>query len=152
MASPRENSGSVLGKRSHQTTQVEASDASPPCDFQGSLALPTPDSTPNPKRAKTTGAVLDGDHNKENIPPFLVEAINASPSSLRRTRSLRRTSTIVHDSMSRPSSELTELACLGIADVVVSASALCVDVRPSSSGSFHAGHVAFAALFSDSSP
>ncbi|RPD78226.1 P-loop containing nucleoside triphosphate hydrolase protein [Lentinus tigrinus ALCF2SS1-7] len=103
MAPLRENVSSVLGKRSHQTAQVDASGAASPCDFQDSLALPTPDSTPHPKRAKTTGTVLDGDHNKENIPPFLLEAINASPSTLRRTRSLRRTSTMVHNSSSRPS-------------------------------------------------
>ncbi|KAI0702945.1 P-loop containing nucleoside triphosphate hydrolase protein [Cerioporus squamosus] len=102
MASPRENAGTVLGKRSHQTAQVEASDASS-CDFDGLTALPTPDSTPHPKRAKTTGSVLDGDHNKENIPPFLLEAINASPTTLRRTRSLRRTSIVTHEFSSRPS-------------------------------------------------
>ncbi|RDX50187.1 P-loop containing nucleoside triphosphate hydrolase protein [Lentinus brumalis] len=100
MASPRENAGSVLGKRSHQTAQVEASEAS--CDFDGLHALPSPDSTPNPKRTKTTGSVLDGDHNKENIPPFLLEAINASPTTIRRTRSLRRTSTMTYDVSSRP--------------------------------------------------
>ncbi len=150
MASPRENAGSVLGKRSHQTAQVEASEAS--CDFDGLHALPSPDSTPNPKRTKTTGSVLDGDHNKENIPPFLLEAINASPTTIRRTRSLRRTSTMTYDVSSRPSSELASLACATVADVVISASAVCVDVGPTSSGTFHAGYFTFAALLGDPSP
>ncbi|TBU29542.1 P-loop containing nucleoside triphosphate hydrolase protein [Dichomitus squalens] len=102
MSSPRGNTGSVLGKRSHQTTQVEQPDSTF-SDLDNALALPTPDPTPNPKRAKTTGSVLDGDHNKENIPPFVLEAINASvPSSPRRTRSLRRTSTVIEGGSSRP--------------------------------------------------
>ncbi|KAI0633404.1 P-loop containing nucleoside triphosphate hydrolase protein [Trametes polyzona] len=101
MNAPREIGGSVLGKRSHQIAQVDASDASVACDSQNTLALPTPDSTPNPKRAKTSSTVLDGDHNKENIPPFVLQAINGSPSSSRRTRSLRRTSTMVTPSQTR---------------------------------------------------
>ncbi|KAI0829681.1 P-loop containing nucleoside triphosphate hydrolase protein [Trametes gibbosa] len=98
MNAARENAGSVLGKRSHQ---VDTSDSSFPCDLQGGLALPTPDPTPNPKRAKTSTTLLDGDHNKENIPPFMLQAINGSPSTSRATRSLRRTSTMVAGSMTR---------------------------------------------------
>ncbi|KAI8993789.1 P-loop containing nucleoside triphosphate hydrolase protein [Trametes punicea] len=93
--------GSVLGKRSHQIAHIETSDSSVFCDTQDLHTLPTPDSTPNPKRAKTTMTVLDGDHNKENIPPFVFRAINGSPSSSRFTRSLRRTSTMVAGATSR---------------------------------------------------
>ena len=106
MVAARQNTGSVLGKRSHQTTQVDAHDVSSLCDVENVTSLPTPDSTPNPKRAKTTVTLLDGDHNKENIPPFVLEAINASPSSSRLTRSLRRTSTMVHQPSFHPGSEL----------------------------------------------
>ena len=129
MSPPRQNAGSVLGKRSHLTTQVEQSDSTFPCDFENALALPTPDATPNPKRAKTVGSVLDGDHNKENIPPFLLHAINAStPSSPRRARSLRRSSTMIEDGASRPGSEWVFGLSLVVADVVASASAIRVDV------------------------
>ncbi|KAJ3018225.1 hypothetical protein NUW54_g392 [Trametes sanguinea] len=94
MNAQREAGGSVLGKRSHQIAHVEPLDADVVCGLQDAQALPTPDSTPNPKRAKTTTTVLDGDHNKENIPPFIFRPINGSPSS-RVTRTLRRTSTMV---------------------------------------------------------
>ncbi|CDO76726.1 hypothetical protein BN946_scf184796.g20 [Trametes cinnabarina] len=103
MNAPREVVGSVLGKRSHQIAHVEALDADAVCDLHDTQALPTPDSTPNPKRAKTTTTLLDGDHNKENIPPFILRPINGSPSS-RVTRSVRRTSTMVSGaSMRSPS-------------------------------------------------
>ncbi|OJT11608.1 Cell division control protein 6 -like protein [Trametes pubescens] len=92
MISSREIGASVLGKRSHQ---VDTTDSSLACDIQNIATLPTPDSTPNPKRAKTTTTVLDGDHNKENIAPFMLQPINGSPSTSRLTRSLRRTSTMV---------------------------------------------------------
>ncbi|KAI0645382.1 P-loop containing nucleoside triphosphate hydrolase protein [Trametes meyenii] len=95
MSASREVGGSVLGKRSHQIAQVDTSEVSGPCDSQNTKSLPTPDSTPNPKRAKTTTVILGGDHNKENIPPFVLQAINGSPSAARHTRSLRRTSTMV---------------------------------------------------------
>ena len=129
MSPPPQNAGSVLGKRSHQTTQLDSSDSTSSLDLEGTLILPTPDATPNPKRAKTTGSLLDGDHNKENIPPFVVEAINASaPPSPRITRSLRRTSTMVHDGSSRQASKLLAMIRLVVADVVASASAIRVNV------------------------
>lgn len=129
MSPPPQNAGSVLGKRSHQTTQLDSSDSSLPPDLGRALILPTPDATPNPKRAKTTGSVLDGDHNKENIPPFVVEATNAStPPSPRLTRSLRRTSTMAHDGSSRQGSKLLAMIRLAVADVVASASAIRVNV------------------------
>ncbi|KAH9855198.1 P-loop containing nucleoside triphosphate hydrolase protein [Lenzites betulinus] len=93
--------GSVLGKRSHQIDQVDVSDSAVACDAQGGHNLPTPDSTPNPKRAKTSTTLLGGDHNKENIPPFVLQPINGSPSTSRATRSLRRTSTMIAGTTTR---------------------------------------------------
>ena len=62
----------VLGKRGHQ-------------DSPSSLCeqLQTPDNTPNPKRARTTTVVVDGDSNKENVPPFNISSIHvtATPTS-----------------------------------------------------------------------
>ncbi|KAI0356162.1 P-loop containing nucleoside triphosphate hydrolase protein [Trametes cingulata] len=97
MNASREIGGSVLGKRSHHIAQDDTSDSSLACDVQNTYSLPTPDSTPNPKRTKTSGSVLDGDHNKENIPPFVLQAINGSPSRSR----LRRTSTMVASNTKR---------------------------------------------------
>ena len=57
----------VLGKRGHQ-------------DSPSSLCeqLQTPDNTPNPKRARTATVVLDGDSNKENLPPFNISPIHVA--------------------------------------------------------------------------
>ena len=112
MAPSGEAPGSVLGKRSHQTAHVDARDVPHACDGENIGSLPTPDSTPNPKRAKTTSTLLDGDHNKENIPPFVLEAVNASTTTSRFTRSLRRTSTVAEISP-RPGSKLFAIALVG---------------------------------------
>ncbi|KAK0446427.1 P-loop containing nucleoside triphosphate hydrolase protein [Desarmillaria tabescens] len=80
MQTPRSTRSSTLGKRTHCSE------------------LPSPDPTPSYKRPKTTVTVLDGDDNKENIPPYRVRAVNAdapSPISTRATRALRRTTTEV---------------------------------------------------------
>jgi cell division control protein 6 len=55
----------VLGKRGHQ-------------DSPNSLCeqLQTPDNTPNPKRARTATVVVDGDSNKENVPPFNISPLH----------------------------------------------------------------------------
>lgn len=81
---------SVLGKRAHQhqdsssTTRVTRS-----CG-----QLQTPDSTPNPKRARTSLTLIDGESNKENVPPFSPDLVNeSSPTSPSGSRSLRRTTT-----------------------------------------------------------
>ena len=62
----------VLGKRGHQ-------------DSPSSLCeqLQTPDNTPNPKRARTATVVVDGDSNKENVPPFNISSthVAATPTS-----------------------------------------------------------------------
>ncbi|KAJ2922488.1 hypothetical protein H1R20_g14606, partial [Candolleomyces eurysporus] len=88
MSSVRVTRSSVLGKRGHQQD-----DASTP---KGGQQLQTPEPTPNPKRAKTsTVTVLDGEGNKENIPPHRLEAVNADslPTPARATRALKRTVT-----------------------------------------------------------
>ena len=57
----------VLGKRGHQ-------------DSPSSLCeqLQTPDNTPNPKRARTVTIVVDGDSNKENVPPFNISSTHVA--------------------------------------------------------------------------
>ena len=63
---------SVLGKRGHQ-------------DSPNSLCeqLQTPNNTLNPKRARTATIVIDGNSNKENVPPLNVSPIHiaAMPTS-----------------------------------------------------------------------
>lgn len=81
----------MLGKRSF--VQEESS---PQQSAVKAGQLHTPEPTPNPKRPKkATDEIFDGEGNKENIPPFRLEAINAdsSPVSARSTRALRRTAT-----------------------------------------------------------
>lgn len=82
---------SVLGKRSAPSDASPTSSlASSPCE----VALPpTPEHTPTAKRIKHSSTALDGDCNKENIPPFRVEAIPGSPTPTRVARSVRRSST-----------------------------------------------------------
>ncbi|KAF8902944.1 P-loop containing nucleoside triphosphate hydrolase protein [Gymnopilus junonius] len=88
---------SVLGKRGHQDP------SSSPLAPQACEQLQTPDNTPNPKRARTTVSVLDGDGNKENIPPLKVTPINGDTSP-RAIRALRRTATeVITPTRSRPS-------------------------------------------------
>ena len=85
----------VLGKRGHQ----DSPSSSPTNSFCEQLQ--TPDSTPNRKRARTT-AVVDGDFNKENVPPF--NSSNHIDTSPRAVRALRRNAT--------PTSNLEELTLL----------------------------------------
>ncbi|KAJ7495965.1 P-loop containing nucleoside triphosphate hydrolase protein [Mycena galericulata] len=85
MSSPVTRS-SVLGKRPHNP------EPSTPTQIDTKRQLQTPDNTPNPKRPRTSNTALDGDGNKENVPPFNTEPI-ATPPSPRATRSLRRTTT-----------------------------------------------------------
>ncbi|KAJ7268679.1 P-loop containing nucleoside triphosphate hydrolase protein [Mycena haematopus] len=120
MASPVTRS-SVLGKRPHN------SDPSTPVHNETKRQLNTPDSTPNPKRPRTSNIALDGDGNKENVPPFNTNAV-ASPPSPRATR-LRRTTTSdgsptrLRQSMSRrastsaivPATPTAEIAQLSLA-------------------------------------
>ncbi|KAJ6594225.1 P-loop containing nucleoside triphosphate hydrolase protein [Mycena capillaripes] len=84
MTSPVTRS-SVLGKRPHNP------DPSTPVHTDSKRQLQTPDNTPNSKRPRTSNIVIDGDGNKENVPPFNTEPV-ALPPSPRATR-LRRTTT-----------------------------------------------------------
>ncbi|KAI6044539.1 P-loop containing nucleoside triphosphate hydrolase protein [Pisolithus marmoratus] len=81
---------SVLGKRPHQADGKPASVAST-VDQACSQAMPTPELTPKTKRARVSLTLLDGDSNKENVPPFRTEGPTASPTSP--PPSIRRTST-----------------------------------------------------------
>ncbi|PPQ90534.1 hypothetical protein CVT25_015848 [Psilocybe cyanescens] len=87
----------VLGKRGHQDSTTPAP------SVQVCEQLQTPDRTPNPKRARTNGSVLDDDGNKENIPPFKGSpgSVDSSPRAI---RALRRTVTeaVITPTRSRP--------------------------------------------------
>lgn len=94
MQTPRKTRGSssVLGKRAHQAEHVARAEQ-----------LPTPDITPANKRVKTSVTELDGDHNKENIAPLLIEALNSDISPSSRRRSLNRSTTDTTPSRRRSS-------------------------------------------------
>ncbi|KAI6129306.1 P-loop containing nucleoside triphosphate hydrolase protein [Pisolithus croceorrhizus] len=81
---------SVLGKRPHQADSKPASVVST-VDQTCSQAIPTPELTPKSKRARVSLSQIDGDSNKENVPPFRTEGSVVSPTSP--PQSLRRTST-----------------------------------------------------------
>ncbi|KAF7306005.1 AAA domain-containing protein [Mycena chlorophos] len=76
---------SVLGKRPY-------AEPSTPATTDAKLQLFTPESTPVPKRPRTSSTAVDPNANKENIPPFNTEPIS-SPPSPRATRALRRSTT-----------------------------------------------------------
>ncbi|KIK67494.1 hypothetical protein GYMLUDRAFT_37626 [Collybiopsis luxurians FD-317 M1] len=82
---PYTRANSVLGKRSQRQDQSSS------CE-----QLQTPEPTPDYKRVRTS-SVLNGDGNKENIPPFALNALNieiTSPTtSARAARALRRSAT-----------------------------------------------------------
>ncbi|OCH93114.1 P-loop containing nucleoside triphosphate hydrolase protein [Obba rivulosa] len=90
MQSTRVTRSSVLGKRPHQAAPEPSTPSSSRCEFTQTQNIPTPDSTPNPKRARTSTSGTDDGSNKENVPPFKGEVLG-SPAT--RTRTLRRTST-----------------------------------------------------------
>ncbi|KAG5638632.1 hypothetical protein H0H81_011351 [Sphagnurus paluster] len=96
MQTTRLTRSSVLGKRAHQQQE---SPTSPVVDKQ----LHTPDSTPNPKRVRTASTVIDGEANKENVPPFIPEIVSMEVSTPRTARSLRRTVTeLITPTRARP--------------------------------------------------
>ncbi|KAG5730870.1 Cell division control protein 6 like protein [Termitomyces sp. T112] len=94
MQTTRVTRSSVLGKRSHpQEPSLPAV-----CEQQ----LQTPESTPNPKRVRTASITVDGDANKENVPPSS-ELDNIEVLTSRTTRSRRRMITeLVTPVRSRP--------------------------------------------------
>ncbi|KAJ3724420.1 P-loop containing nucleoside triphosphate hydrolase protein [Lentinula raphanica] len=81
---PSTRATSILGKRSQRQEYT--------CE-----QLQTPEPTPEFKRVRTSSTTLDGDGNKENIPPFALNSTNnenVSPSvSARAARALRRSAT-----------------------------------------------------------
>ncbi|KAG6887427.1 hypothetical protein C0992_012301 [Termitomyces sp. T32_za158] len=82
MQTTRVTRSSVLGKRSHpQEPSLPAV-----CEQQ----LQTPESTPSLKRVRTVSNLVDGDANKENVPPEL-ELVHTEVSTPRSTRSRKRT-------------------------------------------------------------
>jgi cell division control protein 6 len=99
MESPRRTRSTrstVLGKRGlphDDSLSLSTCDAAPM----------TPEPTPIAKRAKTSPAAMvgDGHNNKENIPPL--RALQLSPVSPARTRSLRRTASTMMTPSPRPS-------------------------------------------------
>ncbi|KAJ3800095.1 P-loop containing nucleoside triphosphate hydrolase protein [Lentinula aff. detonsa] len=80
---PSTRATSILGKRTQRQDQSSA------CE-----QLQTPEPTPDFKRVRTSSTTLDGDGNKENIPPFALNALNNETLhpiiSARAARSLRR--------------------------------------------------------------
>ncbi|KIY61330.1 P-loop containing nucleoside triphosphate hydrolase protein [Cylindrobasidium torrendii FP15055 ss-10] len=93
MQSPRQTRSTVLGKRTHRSE----SSVGGACD-----QLVTPESTPSLKRVRTSSTELDGDHNKENIPPLVFESSGSL--TPRAARAIRRhaTETDVVASPTRP--------------------------------------------------
>ncbi|EKM74948.1 hypothetical protein AGABI1DRAFT_123438 [Agaricus bisporus var. burnettii JB137-S8] len=105
MQTTRATRSSVLGKRGHQQQQ-DSSVLSSKSD-----QLQTPDSTPLSKRPRVSTLLVDGDGNKENIPPFSSRLLtpDPSPTTLRTSRSLRRSGTEIV-SPSRPRQALRRYA------------------------------------------
>ncbi|KXN90812.1 hypothetical protein AN958_03466 [Leucoagaricus sp. SymC.cos] len=102
MQTPRVTRSSVLGKRGHQQQQD-----SPPSSLASKSAdfLQTPDSIPLPKRPRVSTLVIDGEGNKENVPPFSPRLLTPDPSPVgsRTARALRRSGTeISSPSRARP--------------------------------------------------
>jgi cell division control protein 6 len=81
MPTSRVTRSSVLGKRSHQPSS--------PCEHIIPNGPLTPEESPNPKRLRIYTTALDGDSNKENVPPFRGEfSNNLSPTTPRSARSV----------------------------------------------------------------
>ncbi|KAF8232203.1 P-loop containing nucleoside triphosphate hydrolase protein [Tricholoma matsutake] len=120
MQTTRTTRSSVLGKRTHQQQDSFSSSLSVISSYD--LQLQTPDPTPNPKRIRTSITAIDGDSNKENVPPFSPESMTIDPLSPRATRALRRMTTELittpscprtmrrHASPTTPTPEISHLA------------------------------------------
>src|SRR5262245_3350738 len=80
MQTTRSTRSSVLGKRPYPPDQLSPSSSI----FD---QLPTPD--PTPKRSRTSLPFLDGDGNKENVPPSQLESLNGTPTVPRRSSARR---------------------------------------------------------------
>ncbi|KAH9831231.1 P-loop containing nucleoside triphosphate hydrolase protein [Rhodofomes roseus] len=87
-ATLRSTRSTVLGKRTHQESSSDSNIGTGSVCDEG-FSFPTPDPSPDPKRPRTTTSFVDGDGNKENIPPVVFTVLNRTPSS----RRVRRSST-----------------------------------------------------------
>ena len=82
--------GTVLGKRGHSEESASASTSK---NLAACEQLQTAESSPNPKRPRTSINHEDDGSNKENIPPFKGGSVNGDIPPSRRTRALRRSAT-----------------------------------------------------------
>ncbi|KAG2361336.1 P-loop containing nucleoside triphosphate hydrolase protein [Suillus spraguei] len=72
----RSSQGSVLGKRSHHVDQKAVSSASTGDIATLSQHMLTPEQSPKSKRARISLSSVQGDSNKENVPPFRTDSRN----------------------------------------------------------------------------
>lgn len=86
----RSSQTSVLGKRAHHVDLKAVASVSATDVAAMTQQMITPERTPKSKRARMSLSAVDGDSNKENVPPFRVDAWNDTildmPSSLRSDR------------------------------------------------------------------
>jgi len=89
----RSSKGSVLGKRAHHVDQKAVVSASA-TDIVSMSQMLTPERSPKSKRARMSLSAVDGDSNKENVPPLRIDALNDPPvDTLTSIPSATRTST-----------------------------------------------------------
>ncbi|KAG2148318.1 P-loop containing nucleoside triphosphate hydrolase protein [Suillus cothurnatus] len=72
----RSSQGSVLGKRAHHVDQKAVSSATTSDIATLSQHMLTPEQSPKSKRARISLSSVQGDSNKENVPPFRIDARN----------------------------------------------------------------------------
>ncbi|KAG0703233.1 P-loop containing nucleoside triphosphate hydrolase protein [Suillus ampliporus] len=72
----RSSQGSVLGKRAHHVDQKAVASASTSDIATVSQQMLTPEQSPKSKRARISLSGVEGDSNKENVPPFRIDAWN----------------------------------------------------------------------------
>lgn len=72
----RSSQGSVLGKRAHHVDQKVVSSASTNDIANLAQHMLTPEQSPKSKRARISLSSVQGDSNKENVPPFRINACN----------------------------------------------------------------------------
>ncbi|KAG2032452.1 P-loop containing nucleoside triphosphate hydrolase protein [Suillus americanus] len=72
----RSSQGSVLGKRAHHVEQMALSSASTSDIATLSQHMLTPEQSPKSKRARISLSSVQGDSNKENVPPFRIDTRN----------------------------------------------------------------------------
>ncbi|OJA14500.1 hypothetical protein AZE42_04454 [Rhizopogon vesiculosus] len=90
----RSSQGSVLGKRAHHVDPKAVASPSTTDIPTLSHQMATPEQSPKSKRARMSLSAVDGDSNKENVPPFRADTWNDSTVDTPRSlRSVARTST-----------------------------------------------------------